>query len=391
MSHIPPRKTSSFRSVAEEIVLDSDEDEACVPVTPSGTALRPPVLTLECRTEGRSSNTVIDPSLKSFEGEAPLAAAVGKRKASGPSYGTSTGSDSRKRTRYELPPGARRETRQGSSTGSAYPPLASTVAAYSTPKRYSRSGSGSRSDYDNRSSLSTRPPPPAPAKTYNFPRVRPPPSNSYGSPVSPSPSPINSSFPHVDSPPPLGKYRKDNRAFRPPLRPKGNTPTSVLNTASDASGAKEQATIPPLDDDISRFITNVPSEPIYVNGRFGDIFKATHQTIGEVALKRLRIAGATVDDEVIRLCETSDAVDYLHSENIIHGDIKSTNILINASGHILLCDFGLSKSITDQTSTALKGAGTPRWQSPELWDNAAKTFASDVYAFSMTIVEVMGL
>ncbi|KAG8915997.1 hypothetical protein FRC01_003445 [Tulasnella sp. 417] len=89
-----------------------------------------------------------------------------------------------------------------------------------------------------------------------------------------------------------------------------------------------------------------------------------------------------------QLCETSDAVGYLHREEIVHGDIKAGNLLISEHGNVLLCDFGLTKSTYAQTSTALKGAGTLRWQSPELWDNEPRSFASDVYAFSMTIVEV---
>ncbi|KIO23565.1 hypothetical protein M407DRAFT_77896, partial [Tulasnella calospora MUT 4182] len=89
------------------------------------------------------------------------------------------------------------------------------------------------------------------------------------------------------------------------------------------------------------------------------------------------------------LCETSDAVGYLHREDIVHGDVKAGNLLISDHGHVLLCDFGLTKPTYAQTSTALKGAGTVRWQSPELWDNSPRTFASDVYAFSMTIVEVL--
>ncbi|KAG8923171.1 hypothetical protein FRC01_013123, partial [Tulasnella sp. 417] len=89
------------------------------------------------------------------------------------------------------------------------------------------------------------------------------------------------------------------------------------------------------------------------------------------------------------LCETSDAVGYLHREEVVHGDIKAGNLLISDHGHVLLCDFGLTKSTYAQTSTALKGAGTLRWQSPELWNNEPRSFASDVYAFSMTIVEVL--
>ncbi|KIO31725.1 hypothetical protein M407DRAFT_217758 [Tulasnella calospora MUT 4182] len=89
------------------------------------------------------------------------------------------------------------------------------------------------------------------------------------------------------------------------------------------------------------------------------------------------------------LCETADAVRYLHKEGVIHGDIKAGNILIDDNGNSLLCDFGLTKTAESRTSTAMRGAGTFRWQSPELWDNAPKSFESDVYAFGMTIAEVL--
>ncbi|KIO22667.1 hypothetical protein M407DRAFT_78998 [Tulasnella calospora MUT 4182] len=88
------------------------------------------------------------------------------------------------------------------------------------------------------------------------------------------------------------------------------------------------------------------------------------------------------------LCETAVAIEYLHQKSMVHGDIKASNLLISDDDHVLLCDFGLTKPICMQTSTAMKGSGTVRWQSPELWDNEPKTFKSDVYAFSMTIVEL---
>lgn len=89
-----------------------------------------------------------------------------------------------------------------------------------------------------------------------------------------------------------------------------------------------------------------------------------------------------------QLHETADAIRYLHNKKVVHGDIKGNNILIGNHEHALLCDFGLTKVAPSQTSTSLKGAGTVRWQSPELWEDSPKTFKSDVYAFGMTIVEV---
>ena len=45
------------------------------------------------------------------------------------------------------------------------------------------------------------------------------------------------------------------------------------------------------------------------------------------------------------IAETILAINYLHSINIIHHDIKPENILITAKGHFKLSDFGLSKTL----------------------------------------------
>jgi serine/threonine protein kinase len=63
--------------------------------------------------------------------------------------------------------------------------------------------------------------------------------------------------------------------------------------------------------------------------------------------------------------------------------------LVSDDGHALLCDFGLTKVLDSMvTSTEVRGAGSTRWMAPELFMDAPKTFASDVYAYGMTIVEV---
>ncbi|KIO20360.1 hypothetical protein M407DRAFT_29992 [Tulasnella calospora MUT 4182] len=89
------------------------------------------------------------------------------------------------------------------------------------------------------------------------------------------------------------------------------------------------------------------------------------------------------------LCDIASAIAYLHSLEIIHGDIKARNILVSQDGEIRLCDFGLSKYSSWTTSEGRKGAGTIRWQSPELLFDEPKSFKSDVYAFGITTYEVL--
>lgn len=82
---------------------------------------------------------------------------------------------------------------------------------------------------------------------------------------------------------------------------------------------------------------------------------------------------------------------YLHSQDVIHGDVKGLNVLLNELVQPVLCDFGMTKALStmhNATSSAMKGVGSLRWMAPELHDDAPKSAKSDMFAFSMTIVEV---
>ncbi|KAG8859093.1 hypothetical protein FRB96_004663 [Tulasnella sp. 330] len=85
---------------------------------------------------------------------------------------------------------------------------------------------------------------------------------------------------------------------------------------------------------------------------------------------------------------------YLHTSNVIHGDLKAANILLDNTLQPKICDFGLTKVLHtghEHTSEALRGAGTVRWMAPELMlvEGCRKTMMSDIYAFRMVVAEVL--
>ncbi|KAG9034898.1 hypothetical protein FRB95_012455 [Tulasnella sp. JGI-2019a] len=88
-------------------------------------------------------------------------------------------------------------------------------------------------------------------------------------------------------------------------------------------------------------------------------------------------------------------LDYLHAHHVIHGDLKAANVVLDDTLQPKICDFGLTKVIYTEyarTSETLKGAGSHRWMAPELFtedENSSKTIESDVYAFGMTIAEIL--
>ncbi|KAF9442739.1 kinase-like protein [Macrolepiota fuliginosa MF-IS2] len=92
---------------------------------------------------------------------------------------------------------------------------------------------------------------------------------------------------------------------------------------------------------------------------------------------------------------------YLHQRKVIHGNLKSANVLVSPGGSACLTDFGLSSIVdTDiirwtSLETVTQTSGTVRWEAPELIDelddgSAPKpTLLSDVYSLASVIYEVL--
>eukprot|EP00842_Homolaphlyctis_polyrhiza_P002026 jgi/Hompol1/2824/HPOL_006237-RA len=98
------------------------------------------------------------------------------------------------------------------------------------------------------------------------------------------------------------------------------------------------------------------------------------------------------------LQEASKGLTYLHSRNIIHGDIKGINILIDDGGHPLVTDFGFAKidrsmlsrgRSSIQNNKASGAAGTLRWMAPELFEGEALSKPADMFAFAITMFEAV--
>ncbi|KLO12770.1 kinase-like protein [Schizopora paradoxa] len=86
---------------------------------------------------------------------------------------------------------------------------------------------------------------------------------------------------------------------------------------------------------------------------------------------------------------------YLHSQSIVHGDLRGANILVSKRGEPMLCDFGLALVVVEDLtmmsiSTVLQGSGNCRWMAIELlFHDALPTKESDMWAFGMVVLELV--
>lgn len=79
-----------------------------------------------------------------------------------------------------------------------------------------------------------------------------------------------------------------------------------------------------------------------------------------------------------------DAVEYVHSRQVVHRDLKPSNILITRNGeHVKLIDFGLSD--TDSHVILKQPAGTPSYISPEQVHTGLTDVRNDIYSLGLLL------
>uniref|UniRef100_A0A3B3R6G7 Mitogen-activated protein kinase kinase kinase 2 n=1 Tax=Paramormyrops kingsleyae TaxID=1676925 RepID=A0A3B3R6G7_9TELE len=87
-----------------------------------------------------------------------------------------------------------------------------------------------------------------------------------------------------------------------------------------------------------------------------------------------------------------EGVSYLHSNMIVHRDIKGANILRDSAGNVKLGDFGASRRLQTicLSGTGIKSVtGTPYWMSPEVISGEGYGRKADIWSVGCTVVEML--
>lgn len=86
--------------------------------------------------------------------------------------------------------------------------------------------------------------------------------------------------------------------------------------------------------------------------------------------------------------EAIKGLTYFHSLHKIHRDIKGGNILLTASGHVKLADFGVSTELMHTLSRRNSFIGTLYWMAPEAIQEKEYDERADIWSMGITLIEL---
>jgi serine/threonine-protein kinase len=113
--------------------------------------------------------------------------------------------------------------------------------------------------------------------------------------------------------------------------------------------------------------------------------------------ERIKQAGAqgralaSLSEVALLLDQLASALDYAHSQGVVHRDIKPQNVMFNNQGQAFIVDFGIAKLLSNATN--LTGThvalGTPSYMAPEQWNRRDVLPAADQYALAVTAYQLV--
>ncbi|CAD8204271.1 unnamed protein product [Paramecium pentaurelia] len=121
--------------------------------------------------------------------------------------------------------------------------------------------------------------------------------------------------------------------------------------------------------------------------RFYEVYESTNTIY--IVMEKLNKLRNDYDHEEIKLImkDILEGVNYIHSKNIIHRDLKIDNILIDDDNSIKIIDFGLACQFINIESKNIS-CGTPGYIAPEVLMNKPFDYKSDIFSIGVVMYQL---
>jgi serine/threonine-protein kinase len=131
----------------------------------------------------------------------------------------------------------------------------------------------------------------------------------------------------------------------------------------------------------------------YDTGRDAEVAYIVMELVEGITLARLlRAEGALPLAKALDVAaQVADALACAHAHGIVHRDVKPSNILLRADGHVKVADFGIASTGAGNEDLTRTGVvmGTAKYLSPEQVSGAPADAASDIYALGIVVYEML--
>ena len=101
-------------------------------------------------------------------------------------------------------------------------------------------------------------------------------------------------------------------------------------------------------------------------------------------LKRSGDPGLTLGDSIEYVRHGCEALSYVHSQQIVHRDVKPQNMILSEDG-VILVDFGVARALGAEEDQGTIAVGTPRFMAPEVFAGGTVSAASDIFSLAATL------
>jgi serine/threonine protein kinase len=184
------------------------------------------------------------------------------------------------------------------------------------------------------------------------------------------------------------------------VRPTRYVAVKVLlpNLTADSNVYKEFLARFQREANVIARLENVNIMPIY---EYGDQDGITYLVMpylpgGSLRDKLIQQPILPLRDTVNYISQAASALDYAHTQGVIHRDLKPGNFLLHNDGRLVLADFGIARIMQESNNTSvstLTGTGmmlgTPEYMAPEMFTGNLVDYRSDIYALGIILYQLL--